>query len=205
MQRCFYFLKNLVVLYLSIVPLFKLFCLFLFGILVCCGFSHRLVVVERFGEFIVARWCWCVLLSFVIYRKFVGGVGLFVIFSLAGACCFVMYSMLLEKFCLCICRFRSWFVFLTLIFWEGLLVGLLFLRFSLMDWFFSFVILVSSLEYFGLFLGESCSYVSKGFFWTLLLRDVQENLGILKVMHKLPKCILTSTSTLYCRKSILTK
>jgi len=60
-------------------------------------YSH---VVERLGEFIVARCCWCVLLSFVIYRKFVGGVGLLWFFSLAGACCYVLYSMLLEKFCL---------------------------------------------------------------------------------------------------------
>jgi len=34
--------------------------------------------VERFGEFFVVQRWFCVLLSFVIYRKFVGGVGLFV-------------------------------------------------------------------------------------------------------------------------------
>jgi len=57
-------------------------------------FSH---VVERFGEFIIVQRWVCVLLSFVIYRKFVGGVGLLsFFFSLADVYCFMLYYMLLK-------------------------------------------------------------------------------------------------------------
>jgi len=95
-------------------------------------FSHA---VERFGEFIVV--------SFVIYRKFVG------VFLLGWCVLFMLYYMLL-KFSLVYLTVLILVVLLILIFWEVFLGGWLILRFSFMVCFLSFVHLVKLFELFWL-------------------------------------------------------
>ena len=126
--------------------------------------------------------------SFVIYRKFVGEVGIFAVFF--GRCmllnvvfhvigevllylsvlilsCVVDFDIL--RFCLLCCFMCAVAV------WFGL----------------SFVFLVKFFGIFGLvcLVFEWCSHGSDAFFWTLLLRDIQDNMYILIVMYKIQKCI----------------
>jgi len=85
-----------------------------------------------------------VFLSFVIYRKFVGGVGFFCrFFSLADVYCFMLYY-ILNKFSLV---YLPVSILVCVVDFIG---GCFFMRFSFMVWFLSFVHLVKSFELFWL-------------------------------------------------------
>jgi len=66
-----------------------------------------------------------------------------------------------------------------------LLVGLLYVRCSGMVWFVFRLSLEIDWNSWACLLGEWCSHGSDAFFWTLLLREIQDNLYILIVMNEI--------------------
>ena len=132
------------------------------------------------GEFIVARWSCCVMWYFVIHRKFVGK---------KWHLCRFLLPMRAVKCCLP-CYWRSVVVFVGfdfgmccwLWYFEVLLFGLLHVRCSGMVWFAFRLACEIVWNIWACLLGEWCSPGSDVFCWTLLLREIQENLYILIVM-----------------------
>jgi len=150
-------------------------CLFL----TCCGTfwwvyccSMMVLCVDVFCHLSqVCRWSWS-------FWRF---------FSLADVYCFMLYYTL-NKFSLMYLPVWFWFVLLIFIFWEGFLGGWLFLRFSFMVWFLSFVHLVKLFKLFWLVCLVSGDLMFRVLFlWTLLPRVVQNNTHILIVMCKTSK------------------
>jgi len=117
-------------------------------------------------------WFWYVLLKYclvyllvLILVCFVGEVlfGVFVGFDF-GMCCWLWY-------------------------FDVLLVGLLYVRCSVMVWFVFRLSCKIVLNIWACLLGEWCSHGSDAFFWTLLLREIQDHLYILIVVYKIQKWI----------------
>ena len=74
-------------------------------------------------------------------------------------------------------------------YFDVLLVGLLYVHCSGMVWFVFRLSCDIVWNIWGCLLGEWCSHGSDAFFWTLLLKDSQDNLYILIVMYEIQKCI----------------
>jgi len=74
-------------------------------------------------------------------------------------------------------------------YFEGFLVGLLYVRCSGTVWFVFRLSCEIVWNIWACLLGEWFSQGSDTFFWTLLLREIQDNLYILIVMYEIQKCI----------------